>query len=177
MPPRRNWEALTGWVHPPATEEVKRFYAAMVKPILEKRAEFNGTPVVTKAARKLLHELVWGVTTLTNTARWDTRYISEGAKTIFEELSVARAQRRLCEVSKEKLKLVNHEHPFDRDGLVGVLLGAGGSPKALDNAFGCIVTRKEHRLLRNANGVGWDRYRDKKIRVWDRSGSGRWLDW
>lgn len=118
----------------------------------------------------MLDKLVWGVSTLTDIARWDTRYIGEGVIPVFEKLE--RAKRgELSDAAYQSFKGLNHEHPFERRHLVDRMLA--GDSSALTDALGWVVTRAEHRALateaKNTPGkTGWARYHAANIRIWDR---------
>ncbi len=147
-----------------------------MEPIVAAHRANGALPETAAAAEYLLDKLVWGVTTLTDgprNARWDTQFVSEGAKVLYEELERAALQRRLTEVGKRLLPQLRHEHVVPRTFLVEKLL-AGDTTWSLASALACVVTESEHGRLPVAP-AGWDRYRAAGVRVWNRAGEGSWL--
>jgi hypothetical protein len=151
------------------------FYSSLLTPIREAHSRRDGNLAVHRAALDMIDELIWGVTTLTNRARWDVRYVSEGAKLIYEELYLAEQGRRLTAAKRKFLPLLRHEHVIGRSELKGVLF-ADGELALLRAATACVVTKREdERLAPKSLGFGWERYWNAEIRVWDRQ-IGDWLD-
>lgn len=168
---RRTRYALTGWSEHPDTDRLRAFTVGLVAPILAAWRNAASPDAVRIGARKLLHELVWGYTTLYDAAKYDTRFVSEGAKPLYEELDRALAERRVGAARHEIVPKLQHEHVHTRSDVVERLL-AGEGAEAL-RAEACIVTKTEHEKLDEAEGRGWERYVSAGIRVWDRA-TGDW---
>lgn len=171
---RSAW-ALVGWQPHPDGEVLLDFYSSLLTPIRESHGRRAGSVAVHRAALDMIDELIWGVTTLTNRARWDVRYVSEGAKPIYEELHRAEQGRTLTLAKQKLLPLLRHEHVIGRSAFKEVLFASGDST-LLRAATACVVTKSEdERLAPKSLGVGWARYRNAEIRVWDRQ-VGNWFD-
>ena len=104
--------------------------------------------------RRFLSNCLWQITQAEGKTKYDLRYRSESS------LSASRKEWR-------------HEHVFRRKEMVDALLA---NPAAAEEiaaaAFGCVVTKSEHALLRGIDRThrevnGWDRYRLAGIVVMD----------
>lgn len=103
--------------------------------------------------KELLSVCIWKITEADGKTK--VRYWSQGA----------------IEDSTQKL---HHEHVHERRELIARLLSGEDVERVVVDAVACMVTQKEHRELSNHCFVGWDRYKEASIRVYD-SLEGRWL--
>ncbi len=99
--------------------------------------------------RELLGVCLWKVTEADG--KWNVRYRSEGARGVV-------GNRDLC-----------HEHVYPRKYLIKCLLDGEPVDSVISKAIACIVTRSEHKLLDDVSesAVGWKRYEQAGIRVWN----------
>lgn len=151
----------------PERKELEEFWAEIVWLGLC-RAK---TALERKQCRHLADRAAWAVTEIHADAEFKffrQRYLSHGVRLLFEK-----AIKQEGRLSKSQLvKGLRHEHVWPRKFLVQEILAAKDRSMvlaALNRAVACVVTKDEellHGLKRFGNG--WDRYREAKLRVWDR---------
>lgn len=96
----------------------------------------------------LLYHLIWQITTAHS--KYHTRYRSAG-------------------VLKDHAdsEMLHHEHVYTIKWLIAELSKPGSRiDEVLNLITACVVTQQDHGKLK-ASGVGWERYRDAKIEVYD----------
>lgn len=165
--------ALSGWHEHPDAAHLRRYAATLVGPILDAWKSSPDPEAVKAGVKWTLNQVVWAYTTLHDLAKYDTRFISERATPPFETLERAQAARKLTEARRKILPKLRHEHVHTRSDVVQRLLG--GDVTVLEReADACVVTVEDHDDLDDAPGVGWERYANAGIRVWDRS-KGNWV--
>ena len=103
--------------------------------------------------RELLSVCIWKLTEADGKSK--VRYWSQGA---LEDLN-------------QKL---HHEHVHERKELISRLLAGENVELVAAEAVACMVTPSEHRILTKCSALGWDRYREASIKVYD-SAEGCWL--
>ena len=96
--------------------------------------------------RELLGVCIWKITEADG--KHKVRYWSEGA------------------MSSDR-GLLQHEHIHERKELISRLLAGEPVDIVVNDAIACMVTKDEHYLLGQSNSIGWDRYREVGIRVFD----------
>jgi hypothetical protein len=96
--------------------------------------------------KELISVCVWIITEADGKSK--VRYWSEGA------------------VSNQADKL-QHEHVHERKVLIARLLSGEAVESVVADAIACMVTKNEHQKLGASSSLGWQRYRDAGIRVYD----------
>jgi hypothetical protein len=99
--------------------------------------------------RSLISRMIWRITEAHG--KYNTQFCSEGALQSADDL--------------------RHDHVATRRDLIIRLMNAPSDfENILQDAIGCTVTTKEHQELSTLGGkfTGWDRYREAKVRVYDR---------
>lgn len=102
--------------------------------------------------RELLNVCVWKITEADG--KHKVRYWSEGA------------------VGEQSSHLI-HEHVFTRRELIERLLTGEKVESVVCDAVACLVTPQEHQVLGDSSGMGWQRYKNAGIRVFD----AKWQKW
>jgi len=103
--------------------------------------------------KELMNVLVWKIGETPN-GKYKLKYRSKGA------------------MNWKGTKGLNHEHVIPRKVLKEELINAKNKNEVngiLDKITTCIVTRKEHDLLKKAKGSKWKRYKSAEIKVFDMS--------
>ena len=62
---------------------------------------------------------------------------------------------------------LQHEHVHERKELISRLLSGEAVELVVADAVACMVTKKEHSQLRASKSLGWLRYKESGIRVYD----------
>lgn len=103
--------------------------------------------------KELLSDMVWKITE--RFGKFNAEYVSKEAKKILDS----------NKTTKEKLRLLAHEHVYTRKYLMQKLLSKPNDYKnILKEAIGCVVTREEHKILSSIKDCeGWDRYIKSKV--------------
>lgn len=96
--------------------------------------------------RELLSVCIWKITEADGKKK--VRYWSEGA------------------LSSDAAAL-QHEHVNERKVLINRLLDGECIDTVINDAVACMVTKQEHTLLTQSNKLGWERYRNAQIKVYD----------
>ena len=96
--------------------------------------------------KELLSVCIWKITEADGKAK--VRYWSEGA---IEALT----------------RELQHEHVHERRELIERLLSGESIDTVLQDAIACMVTKAEHQILGNKKSIGWLRYSESGIRVYD----------
>jgi predicted GTPase len=96
--------------------------------------------------RELLSVCIWKITEADGKLK--VRYWSEGA------------------VGNQSSKL-QHEHVHERKELIARLLSGEAVNSVVADAVACMVTKEEHAQLGVSSNLGWQRYKDIGIRVYD----------
>lgn len=107
-----------------------------------------------KLKKQIMDLLVWRVTVPKESLKYKQKYRSDGARNVTDE------------------HLLHHEHVVSRKILKEELVNAKSAEEVesiLRKVEACIVTRAEHKILKN-KGEGWKRYQEAGIAVWDVSG-------
>jgi hypothetical protein len=99
--------------------------------------------------KKLLRVCIWKITEADGKSK--VRYWSEGA------------------VENQSSKL-QHEHVHEIKELVARLMSGESVKAVVSDAVACMVTKEEHINLGGSSKLGWDRYKDSRIRVYDAKG-------
>ncbi|MFW5696714.1 MAG: hypothetical protein ACOCXR_02900 [Phototrophicaceae bacterium] len=117
--------------------------------------------------RQLLTVCIWKVTEANG--KYNVRYWSEGIYNLVQEHGSIRAVTKLRPLS------LRHEHVNPRKQLIDAMLANPDDVERIlgQEAFACLVTKDEHRRLSN-DAIGFERYRQANIRVWD-TASQDWL--
>jgi hypothetical protein len=69
---------------------------------------------------------------------------------------------------------LQHEHVHERNELIARLLSGENVESVLSDAIACMVTKDEHKVLGSSKSVGWLRYQESGIQVYDALES-QWL--
>ncbi|HWQ88735.1 MAG TPA: hypothetical protein VN374_02030 [Desulfitobacteriaceae bacterium] len=96
--------------------------------------------------KDLLDICIWQITEIDG--KYKARYRSEGA------------------MNKQNWKTVQHEHVYQRKHLIECLLNDHDIEALFTKAVACLVTKEEHDHLSNTL-IGWNRYKDAQIKVYD----------
>ena len=96
--------------------------------------------------RELLGVCIWKITEADG--KMKVRYWSEGS------------------ISNEKAKL-QHEHVHERKELIIRLLNGEAVELVVKDAIACMVTKEEHLVLGKSSSLGWQRYKEQGIKVFD----------
>ena len=96
--------------------------------------------------RELLGICIWKITEADG--KMKVQYWSEGS------------------ISNEKAKL-QHEHVHERKELISRLLNGEAVELVVKDAIACMVTKEEHQALGKSSNLGWQRYKEQGIRVFD----------
>lgn len=96
--------------------------------------------------KELLSICIWKITEADGKKK--LRYWSEGA------------------VDNKSSKL-QHEHVHERKELISRLLSGEAVELVVADAVACMVTKEEHYKLRVSRKLGWKRYKESDIRVYD----------
>lgn len=96
--------------------------------------------------KELLSVCIWKITEADGKSK--VRYWSEGA----------------LENQSGKLQ---HEHIHERKELISRLLDGESVQSVISDAIACMVTKEEHLGLGRSSMLGWQRYRESGIRVYD----------
>ncbi len=96
--------------------------------------------------KELLSVCIWKITEADGKTK--VRYWSEGA------------------VKNREAKL-QHEHVHERKELIARLLSGEDVDSVVADAIACMVTKEEHQLLCASSSIGWKRYQDAGIKVYD----------
>jgi hypothetical protein len=65
------------------------------------------------------------------------------------------------------IKELQHEHVHERKELIKRLLSGEDIESVVSDAIACMVTKAEHKILGCSKSVGWSRYQESGIRVYD----------
>lgn len=95
--------------------------------------------------RELLSVCIWKITEADG--KYKVRYWSEGSIS-----------------SNVKLQ---HEHVYERKTLISRLLDGEPVESVICDAVACMVTKTEHERLTRSKQIGWARYKDAGVRVFD----------
>lgn len=177
---------MTSFEWPPEREKVRSAQKKLLRVILTAVHAGQGDADLEREARELLHRSMWAVTEIHKSRfKYDQRYISAGAKDMFEEYRRAREAGTTWVYSgpEERLRgrddprrCLIHEHVTPRMYLVERLVAGASDPgivdQVVDSASACLVTWEEERRLADTDR-DWKRYEDAKIGVWDRQ-NGAW---
>lgn len=106
-----------------------------------------------EAHKRELSVCIWKITEADG--KYKVRFWSEGA----------------CANPNAKL---HHEHVHQRKELIHRLLAGEDIGRVVTDAIPCMVTEQEHAALGGAPSIGWQRYRDAGIKVFDTK-HGKWL--
>lgn len=146
---------LPAWSHRVDSEERLQSALVLTRVALEARDQ-----LLPLHLRESLSNAIWKYTECDG--KYSTRFRSRGA----------------IEFPKEKL---NHEHVLTRKSLIAELVENPSDYIAImQKAVGCTVLKSEHMLLGaveklNPGLVGWDRYREAGIEVYDLKTQSRFI--
>ncbi len=96
--------------------------------------------------RELLGVCIWKITEADGKKK--VRYWSEGSITNENET-------------------LQHEHVHERKELISRLLDGEAVELVVNDAIACMVTKDEHLALGKSSSLGWQRYKEQGIKVFD----------
>lgn len=116
------------------------------------RIVLHNPSLLPKHKRKILSEVQWLISEV------DGKY-----RTRFRSKQVV----DLARTSPRSLERIQHEHVISRKEITARLLAnPNDASMILDQVTACVVTKDEHNRLRG-RGIGWPRYREARIEVYD----------
>jgi hypothetical protein len=71
------------------------------------------------------------------------------------------------DATQSPISILQHEHVHERRELIHRLLNGEAVESVVVDAVACIVTKDEHAILGKSKKLGWERYCDVGIRVFD----------
>jgi hypothetical protein len=181
--------ALTDWKEPEAFRQTRESLPHLVTGVLAALKKTDDTPITRVLVKGILDTAAWRITVPEEKYKYDQRFISSGAKQLFEGFNRAVAanrdwayqgKRKKWHGRRDPMTCVQHEHVKRRKHLVAELLEAEAKlevvARILKSAQACVVSVDDHdKVSRHDKSLdGWKRYEQAGVGVWDR-GKGRWF--